>query len=104
MSGLGVYFSALEDPRASNVRHRLGDVCVMMIAASLCGATSATEMALFAAQRRQALSRLIDYGQAPSHDTFSRMLRLIAPDRFSALLAQLAGHWGRTLPPQAAPT
>ena len=94
MSGLGVYFSALEDPRASNVRHRLGDVCVMMIAASLCGATSATEMALFAAQRRPALLRLIAYEQAPSHDTFSRMLRLIAPDRFSALLARLAGALG----------
>ncbi|MGI6853498.1 transposase family protein [Mesorhizobium sp. 1B3] len=69
-------FGALPDPCARNASHRLGDIIVMMVAASLCGATTATEFALFAENRKAALSRLIDYDSASSHDTFSRVLRL----------------------------
>jgi len=94
VSELLAVLNQIDDPRANNVRYRLSDLLVMMIAASLCGATRATEMALFAAERRQALSRLIDYEEAPSHDTFSRVLRLIAPERFAALLADLASRIG----------
>jgi hypothetical protein len=39
------YFGSLPDPRAANARHRLGDLMVMMIAASLCGASSAMAFA-----------------------------------------------------------
>lgn len=83
-------FSDLEDPRASNSRHRLGDLIVMMLAASICGAACATEFALFARERRAALSQLIDYEVAPSHDTFSRLLRLLEPVGFGQALARLA--------------
>jgi predicted transposase YbfD/YdcC len=62
----------------------------MMIAASLCGATTATEFSLFAQERRQALSRLIDYETAPSHDTFSRLLRLLDPQAFARAFAAFA--------------
>jgi hypothetical protein len=75
----------------------------MMIAASLCGATSATEMALFARERRQALARLIDYDEAPSHDTFSRILRLIAPERFAELLSALASRIGEGIAASGGP-
>ncbi|WP_244529572.1 transposase family protein, partial [Mesorhizobium qingshengii] len=61
ISTLESYFGAVPDPRAANATHRLGDLIVMMIAASLCGATNATEFSLFAQERKQALSRLIDY-------------------------------------------
>jgi predicted transposase YbfD/YdcC len=90
MSCLESYFGALPDPRAANSSHRLGDLIVMMIAASLCGASTATEFALFATERRQALSRLIDYEAAPSHDTFSRLLRLLDPDAFAKAFAAFA--------------
>jgi len=83
------------DPRAPNATHRLGDLIVMMIAASLCGASSATEFALFAEQRRQALSRLIEYDAAPSHDTFSRLLRLIDPEPFGRAFAAFAAAFER---------
>ncbi|MER9470870.1 ISAs1 family transposase [Mesorhizobium sp. M0482] len=53
-----------------------------MVAASLCGATNATEFSLFAQERKQALSRLIDYEEAPSHDTF---LAAVAPARSGGL-------------------
>ena len=90
LSCLESYFGSLPDPRAANATHRLGDLIVMMIAASLCGASTATEFALFAAQRKQALSRLIDYDVAPSHDTFSRLLRLLDPDAFAKAFAAFA--------------
>lgn len=90
MSCLEGYFAAVPDPRAGNSSHRLGDLIVMMIAASLCGASSATEFALFAQERKQALSRLIDYDIAPSHDTFSRLLRLLDPDAFGRAFTAFA--------------
>lgn len=85
----------MPDPRAPNATHRLGDLIVMMIAASLCGASTATEFALFAEQRRQALSRLIDYGAAPSHDTFSRLLRLLDPEPFGRAFAAFAAAFAQ---------
>jgi predicted transposase YbfD/YdcC/drug/metabolite transporter superfamily protein YnfA len=83
------------DPRAPNATHRLGDLIVMMIAASLCGATSATDFALFAQERKQALSRLIAYDAAPSHDTFSRLLRLLDPDAFGRAFAAFAAAFAQ---------
>lgn len=93
ISSLDRYFGVLPDPRASNASHRLGDLIVMMIAASLCGATSATEFSLFAQQRKQALSRLIAYDAAPSHDTFSRLLRLLDPQAFERAFAAFAASF-----------
>jgi predicted transposase YbfD/YdcC len=90
MSCLEGYFSEVPDPRAANASWRLGDLIVMMVAASLCGANSAMEFSLFAQERRQALSRLIDYDVAPSHDTFSRLLRLIDPVAFGRAFASFA--------------
>jgi predicted transposase YbfD/YdcC len=95
ISCLESYFGAVPDPRAPNATHRLGDLIVMMIAASLCGATNATEFALFAQERKQALSRLIEYDVAPSHDTFSRLLRLLDPDAFGRAFAAFAAAFAR---------
>jgi predicted transposase YbfD/YdcC len=95
ISCLESYFGAVPDPRAPNATHRLGDLIVMMIAASLCGATSATDFALFAQERKQALSRLIAYDAAPSHDTFSRLLRLLDPDAFGRAFAAFAAAFAQ---------
>lgn len=95
ISKLETYFGAVADPRAGNSTHRLGDLIVMMIAASLCGASTATEFSLFARERRQALSRLIDYDVAPSHDTFSRLLRLLDPEAFGQAFAAFAAGFAR---------
>lgn len=69
----------------------------MMVAASLCGATTATEFALFAENRKSALSQLIDYDSAPSHDTFSRLLRLMDPDAFARAFAVFAAGFSQAL-------
>jgi DDE_Tnp_1-associated len=90
-------FGSVPDPRAGNTSHRLGDLIVMMVAASLCGAATATEFALFAEARRAMLSRLIDYDVAPSHDTFSRLLRLLDPRAFEQAFASFAAGFARAL-------
>lgn len=95
MSCLESYFGTVPDPRGPNATHRLGDLIVMMIAASLCGASNATEFALFARERKQVLSRLIDYDVAPSHDTFSRLLRLLDPTAFGRAFAAFAAGFAR---------
>ncbi|WP_292632152.1 ISAs1 family transposase [Mesorhizobium sp.] len=95
ISCLESYFGAVPAPRAPNATRRLGDLIVMMIAASLCGASNATEFALFAQERKQALSRLIDYDAAPSHDTFSRLLRLLDPEAFGRAFAAFAAAFAR---------
>ena len=95
ISNLASYFCSVPDPRAANATHRLGDLIVMMIAASLCGATNATEFSLFAQERKQALSRLIEYEEAPSHDTFSRLLRLLDPEAFGRAFAAFAAGFAQ---------
>ncbi|MCC2613717.1 ISAs1 family transposase [Neorhizobium sp. Rsf11] len=95
ISSLDSYFGTVPDPRAANATHRLGDLIVMMIAASLCGASNATEFSLFAHERKQALSRLIEYEVAPSHDTFSRLLRLLDPVAFGRAFAAFAAGFAR---------
>ena len=97
MSCLAPFFADLKDPRAANVGHRLGDVIVMMIAAALCGQTSATDIALFAAHRKAALNRIVSYDRAPSHDTVSRLLRLIDADAFAALFARFAAGFAKAV-------
>lgn len=90
MSCLESCFGDLPDPRADNVSHRLSDLMVMMVAASLCGANCATEFALFAESRKDVLNQLIDYERAPSHDTFSRVLRVLDPEAFSQAFSHFA--------------
>ena len=97
MSGLVECFSGLEDPRAENCRFRLGDLIVLMVAASLCGETTASDMALFAHYRKAALNRIVSYDRAPSHDTFSRLLRLLDPKGFAKAFAVFAEAFSKAL-------
>jgi predicted transposase YbfD/YdcC len=97
MSKFDACFADLDDPRAGNASHRLSDLLVIMIAASLCGATNATEFALFAETRRNVLQHLIRYDHAPSHDTFSRILRLLDPKAFAQAFATFAGAFAKAL-------
>ncbi|WP_331374696.1 transposase family protein [Sinorhizobium chiapasense] len=90
-------FGSLPDPRAGSAKHGLGDLLVMMVAASPRGASTATEFALFAENRKAALSRLIEYDSAPSHDTFSRLLRLMDPAAFGRAFAVFAAGFAQAL-------
>ena len=79
MTGTPNLFDDIPDPRASNSSHALGDVLLISLAATMCGAVSASEFALFAKERWQFLQRYVDSRKPPSHDTFSRLFRLLKP-------------------------
>lgn len=97
MAKLAQHFCDLPDQRAPNTSHRLGDIVVMMIAASLCGADNASEYALFAQTRKPLLNRLISYDKAPSHDTFSRVLRFVDPAAFARSFERFAAAFHRAM-------
>jgi predicted transposase YbfD/YdcC len=76
-------FRRLPDPRADNSRHDLLEVLCIALAAVLCGAESCSDMADFG-QSKEGLLRLflgLEHG-IPSHDTFSRVFRLLKPAAF----------------------
>ena len=76
-------FGRLPDPRAGNASHELLEVVFIALAAVLCGAGSCAEMEEFG-QSKEGLLRLflkLEHG-IPSHDTFSRVFRLLKPQAF----------------------
>jgi len=78
-------FRHLPDPRAANARHDLLEVLVIALAAVLCGATTCSDMADFGRAKEAVLRRFLrlEHG-IPSHDTFSRVFRLLRPQAFEA--------------------
>ena len=78
-------FCELEDPRAENAWHNLLEVIFIALAAVLCGAQSCTDMADFGEAKEEFLRQILrlEHG-IPSHDTFSRVFRLLDPEKFEA--------------------
>lgn len=92
------YFGELPDPRAANARHDFLEVIFVALAAVLCGAEDCTDMALFGRAKLDLLRQVLklEHG-APSHDTFSRVFRLIAPEPFEAAFARFAAAFAGAL-------
>jgi len=76
-------FRRLPDPRADNARHELSDVLFIALAAVLCGAENCCDMAAFGRAKEALLRRFLrlEHG-IPSHDTFSRVFRILDPQAF----------------------
>ena len=80
MERFAACFADVPDPRTDNALHDLTEILFIALLATLCGATSCCDMALFA-RSKEALLRTIlvlEHGP-PSHDTFSRVFRLLDP-------------------------
>ena len=85
-------FDALPDPRTGNAkRHDLLEILTIALTATVCGAESCSDFADFAVDREDLFREFLrlDNG-VPSHDTFSRIFRLLDPAAF-------AGCFGRFL-------
>lgn len=82
-------FGALPDPRAANARHDLLEVLAIALAALLCGAESCADMEDFGHAKEELLRRFLrlEHG-IPSHDTFSRVFRLLDPKAFEAAFSR----------------
>jgi predicted transposase YbfD/YdcC len=85
----------IDDPRGCNSVHDLTDVLFVALAAMLCGATHCTEMSAFAQARLEMLRQFVPLrGGAPSHDTFSRVFRILDPDAFNRAFSRLMSAFG----------
>jgi predicted transposase YbfD/YdcC len=76
-------FSDIEDPRGPNALHDLTELLFIALLATLCGATNCSDMALFARTKKDLLHSVLvlEFGP-PSHDTFSRVFRMLDPKAF----------------------
>lgn len=70
----------VRDPRDMNARHDLAELLFLSLAAMLCGAKSCVEIAEFVDGNAEDLKEIVSLRHGPpSHDTFSRVLRLLDP-------------------------
>lgn len=79
-------FSALVDPRKKQARHDLTEMLFIALLATLCGATTCCDIALFGRSKISLLRTILvlEHG-IPSHDTFSRVFRILDPDSFEKI-------------------
>jgi predicted transposase YbfD/YdcC len=86
MGKLKQYFRALRDPRAANASYPLLEVLVVALAAVLCGAKGATDMADFGRRKIEVLRRFLPLKRGvPSHDVFSDVFRTLDPEGFERM-------------------
>lgn len=85
MKGVSILFEEVADPRASNARHPLSEILLIAFAATLGGAESCVDIAEFGRAKEGVLRQMValEHG-VPSHDTFSRVFRLLDPEAFEA--------------------
>lgn len=81
----------VRDPRDFNARHDLSAMLFVALAATLCGAKSCVDIADFAAANETDLAEIVDLRHgAPSHDSFSRLFRLLDPEQMVEMFARFA--------------
>lgn len=85
-------FASIDDPRDHTAQYELPALLFIALAASLCGAKSCVDIADFAAANRVELAEIVDLPDSgiPSHDTFSRLFRLLDPEQMEAALRRFA--------------
>jgi len=87
----------VRDPRDMNARHCAGSMLFIALAATLCGAKSAVDIADFGRAHTTILGEIVDLPHGiPSHDCFSRLFRLLDPAERERALRRFgeALHWG----------
>src|SRR5262245_14711662 len=90
------FFRALPDPRAANCRHELLEVLFIALLATLCGAEGAADMARFGQSKEGLLRRFLWLKHGiPSHDTFSRVFRLLDPVAFEGMFLKFVRAFAR---------
>ena len=97
MRGFITIFEEVEDPRAGNARHDLLELLFIALAAVLCGAESCSDMADFGEAKEDLLREVLDLEHGiPSHDTFSRVFRLLDPEAFEAAFARFMAAFAKS--------
>ena len=93
---LMAHFSKIDDPRcAGKIEHRLMDVLVIAVCATIAGAESWEDMALYGCSKEAWLRGFLPLTNGiPSHDTFRRVFMLIDPDAFARCFTAWAASMG----------
>jgi predicted transposase YbfD/YdcC len=90
-------FRRLPDPRAANAKHPLLEILVVSLAAVVCGAGSCAEIAEFGQSKEEVLRLFLRLQHGvPSHDTFSRVFRLLEPRAFERAFRQFMAAFAKT--------
>ena len=81
MGNFTSYFQDLEDPRHGNAgQHDLLEILMIALCTTLCGGKSTVDMELFGQSKEVLLRQFLTLERGiPSHDTFSRVFRLLDP-------------------------
>src|SRR5271166_3379376 len=92
-------FEELDDPRTGNAAlHDFYELLMIALCAVLCGGQGATHMARFAAAKEPFLRGFLKLENGlPSHDTFSRLFRLLDPDRFRAAFQRFMARFSESV-------
>jgi predicted transposase YbfD/YdcC len=100
MGDFSVIFEAIPDPRDINARHDLREILFIALAAMLCGAESCVEMEEFGVEKEALLRTILELRHGiPSHDTFSRVFRLLDPDALETAFTRFMEAFRRALGP-----
>lgn len=96
MSWFLAAFADLPDPRTGNARrHDLLEVLTIALTASVCGAESCSDFADFAVDREGLFREFMRLENGvPSHDTFSRIFRLLDPAAFAECFGRFVEDLG----------
>ena len=96
MGRFATCFAELEDPRDDNARHDLHEILMIALCAMLCGAEDCSDMAVFGRAKEPFLRQFLHLRHGiPSHDTFSRVFRLLDPAQFHACFLQFMQHFAQ---------
>lgn len=88
----------VRDPRDFNARHDLGAMLFLALAATLCGAKTCVDIADFAVSHEDVLGEIVDLSNGvPSHDSFSRLFRLLDPTELDGALRRFASEMRKAL-------
>ena len=88
-------FGEVPDPRAENAQHDLLEILFIALLASVCGAKHCSDMAEFGRSKEGVLRSVLTLAHGvPSHDTFSRLFRLLDPQAFEAAFCRFTAAFG----------
>src|SRR5262252_9324058 len=102
MEAFAACFEGLEDPRTGNAgRHNLLEILMIALCTVLCGGQTAVDMHVFGRAKEGFLRKFLKLEHGPpSHDTFSRVFRLLDPDQWRAVPSRTISN-GRGRPGSA---
>lgn len=89
-------FAGIPDPRDETARHDLAEMLLIAVLAMLSGAEHCTEIAQFGRAKETLLRRFLKLEHGiPSHDTFSRVLRLLDPEALARAFGRFMREFAR---------